>query len=177
MDVAPITGVAIQRVDDLEIDQDLAFERRSRVVESIGIWVMVAVVVAAALGLLGSGPLSAATARTQGFALDFQRISRYQSSETLRLHLDPAVTRAPEVRVWFDRAYLENIQLERVVPTPVRAESAPGRVIFVVAVAEPGHPMTLTFNLQPARVGMLRGRAGLEGAAPGGVAFRQLVVP
>jgi hypothetical protein len=177
MGVAPITGVAMQRVDDLEIDQDLAFERRSRAVESIGIWVMVAVVVAAALGLLGSGPLSAGTARTEGFAVDFQRISRYQSSETLSLHLDPAVTRAPEVRVWLDRAYLEGVQLERVVPTPVRAESAPGRVIFVVAVAESGQPLTLTFDLQPVRLGMLRGRAGIEGAAHGGVAFRQLVLP
>jgi hypothetical protein len=170
-------GVAIQRVDGLEIDQDLAFERRSRVVESIGIGVMVAVVVAAALGLLGSGWLSSATVRSDGLALDFQRISRYQSSETLELRLDPTLTRAPEVRVWLDRAYLERVQLERVVPTPVRAESAPGRVIFVVAVAEPGHPMTLTFDLQPGHVGMLRGRAGIEGAAPGGVAFRQLVLP
>jgi hypothetical protein len=177
MGVAPITGVAIQRVDDLDIDQDLAFERRSRVVESVGIWVMVAVVVAAALGLLGSGPLSAATARTEGLVLDFQRISRYQSSETLSLRVDPAVMRGPEVRVWLDRAYLDGVQLERVVPTPVRTESAPGRVVFVVAVAEPGHPLTLTFSLQPSRLGLLRGRVGLDATAGGAVAFRQLVLP
>ena len=145
--------------------------------ESTGIGLMVAVVAAASLGLLGSGPLSAARAHADGFVLDFHRLSRYQSSETLTLRLDAAATRASEVRVWLDRAYLEMVQLQHVMPMPVRAESAPDRVIFVVAIAEPGQPLTLTFGMQPARVGLLRGRAGLEGAAPGGVAFRQLVLP
>jgi hypothetical protein len=43
--------VAIQRVRDLEIDQDLVFERRSQRVERIGAAAMLGVVLAAALGV------------------------------------------------------------------------------------------------------------------------------
>lgn len=140
---------------------------------------MVVIVVAAVLGLLGSGPLSHASVRTAGLALDFQRLSRYQTSETLAFRLDQTAVRAPEVRLWIDRTYLDRVRIESVLPAPVRVEGGPDRLIFVFAVAEPGRPLAVTLILQPERMGPARGRAGLEGptAAAGGVGFRQFVFP
>jgi hypothetical protein len=169
--------VAIRRVRDLEIDQDLAFESRSLWVERIGLVVLVALVIAAGLGLLGSGPLSHATARADGLTVDYQRFSRYQTSETLTLRLDAKATGAPEVRVWLDRPYIDGSRLESVVPPPVRAEGAPDRLILVFAVADPGQPLTVSLTLQPERIGSVRAAAGLEGPTATGVAFRQLVFP
>jgi hypothetical protein len=170
--------VAIRRVRDLEIDEDLAFERRSLPVERVGIGIMVAVVLAATLGLLGSGPLSHATARGDGLAIEFQRFSRYQSSETLTLRLDESATRAPEVRVWVDRGYLDHSRLETVLPPPVRVEAASDRVVLVFAIAELERPLAISLNLQPERIGPVRGRAGLEDrTTAGAVEFRQFVFP
>jgi hypothetical protein len=169
--------VAIRRVGDLEIDEDPAFERRSQRAERIGTWLMVAVLVAAALGLLGSGPLSHATARAGDTTLHYQRFSRYESSEALVLHLPRPVPPAREVRVWVDRAYLEGSRLETVLPPPVRVEAAADRLVFVLAVAEPGGPLTVRFNLQPERVGVVHGRIGVEGPTGPALAFRQLVFP
>ncbi|HEU4371666.1 MAG TPA: hypothetical protein VFV05_25880 [Methylomirabilota bacterium] len=162
----------------LEIDEDPVFERRSQRAERIGTWLMVAFLVAATLGLLGSGPLSDATVQTEGLAVAFQRLSRYQSSEALTFRLDATATRAPEVRVWVDREYLEGARIEAVLPAPVRVEGAADRVIFVFAVAEPGRPLAVTLNLQPERLGAVRGRAGLEEpATAAALEFRQFVFP
>lgn len=169
--------MAIRRVHDLEIDEDPAFERRSQRFERIGIGVMVVLMVAAVLGLLGSGPLGHATVRTEGLGLDYQRFSRYQSSEPLTLRLDGSATRAPEVRVWLDREYLDGARIEAVLPPPVRVEGAADRVILVFAVAEPERPLTVSLTLQPERLGPVRGRAGLEGPAAAAVGFRQFVFP
>lgn len=165
------------RAGGLQIDEDPVFERRSGRVERIGTWLMVAVVVAAGLGLLGSGPLSGATTRAHGVVLDYQRLARYESSQTLRLRLEAAAVRSPEVRVWLDRDYLEGVRLEVVLPPPIRVEAAPDRLIFVFAVAEPGRPLTVTLDLQPERLGRVRGRAGLEDRAAAAVTFQQFVFP
>ena len=163
---------------DLEIDEDLAFERREQRVERIGLALLVALVIAAALGLLGSGPLSHATTRADGLTVDYQRFSRYQTSETLTLRLGAEAIEAPEVRVWLDRGYLDGVRLESVVPPPVRVEGASDRVVLVFAVAEPERPLSVTLTLQPDRIGRLHGRAGLEDrVGESGVAFRQLVFP
>jgi hypothetical protein len=169
--------VAIRRVRDLEIDEDLAFERRSHRVERIGTWVMVGVLAAAGLGLLGSGPLSLATARAGDTTLDYQRFSRYESSEALVLRVPPAVPPAREVRVWVDRTYLEGSRLETVLPPPVRVEAAADRLVFVLAVADPAGPLTVRFTLQPERLGVVRGRIGVDAPAGPALTFRQLVFP
>jgi hypothetical protein len=170
--------VTVHRVGDLDIDEDLAFEHRSRLVERVGGWLMVATVAAASLGLLGSGPLSAASLRAEGFTLDFSRLARLQSSDVLTVRLDAAATRTPEVRVWVDRGYLDATRVESIHPAPIRTEGAPDRLIFVFAVADPGGPLTLQLRLQPQRPGVVHGRAGIErpGAA-GAVSFRQFVFP
>jgi hypothetical protein len=170
--------VAIRRVRDLDIDEDLAFERRSLIVERIGTGLMVVLLVAAMLGLLGSGPLSHATVRAEGLIVDFQRFSRYESSETLRLHIDETATRDPEVRVWLDRRYLDDSRIESVLPVPVRVEGAADRVVYIFAVAEKERPLVVSLSRLPERIGPVRGRAGIEGpATSGGVEFRQFVFP
>jgi hypothetical protein len=168
--------VAIHRVRDLEIDEDLDFERRSQRVERIGLVVMGLVVLAALLGLLGSGPLSHATAVGTGVALDYDRFTRFQTDQTLTVHVAPPAT-GREVRLWLDREFLDAVRLDAVLPPALRVEAAPDRAIFVFAVAEPARPLRVTLRLQPERIGPLRGRAGLEGPAAATVRFRQFVLP
>jgi hypothetical protein len=170
--------VAVRRSGDLEIEEDPVFERRSRRAERIGLALMVATVLAAAAGLLGSGPLSRGSVAAEALEVDFQRLSRYESSETLTLRIGATATRGPEVRVWVDRGYLDASRIEAVVPAPIRAEAGADRVVFVFAVAEPDRQLTVAFRLQPEHVGPILGQAGLEGpAARRPVAFRQFVFP
>jgi hypothetical protein len=106
--------------------------------------------------------------------LDFVRRSwRVERAERLGIHAAPA--RAGELRLWLDRAYLEGVRIESMVPPPVRAEAAGDRVVFVFALADV-RPFALHVRLQPERIGLLHGRAGLDGVGEA-LTFRQLVYP
>jgi hypothetical protein len=166
--------VGVSRPRRLQLDEHIEFVQKSWRVERVATWFLVAILIAAVAGLLGSGPLSGGETGTGRLRVEYPRLSRYQSSERLVIHAAPA--RAGELRLWLDRGYLEGVRIETMVPPPLRAETAGDRVIFVFAVADAVSPFALHVRLQPERIGVLHGRVGLEGAGDP-VAFRQLVYP
>jgi hypothetical protein len=166
----------------LEIDEDLPFQRREWVAERVGWAAMALLVLAALLGLFGTGPLASATAGNPAGPLwiEYERFNRLLAPATLRVHLGAGAARGGEARVWLDRRYLESVQLQRVTPQPDGVEAAPDRMVFVFRMAEPDQPTTITFSFKPERFGSLPGRAGLAGAgAPPDrpLRFRQFVYP
>jgi hypothetical protein len=166
--------VGVSRPRRLQLDEHIEFVEKSWRVERVATWVLVAILIAAVAGLLGSGPLSGGEASTGRLRVEYPRLSRFQSSERLVIHAAPA--RAGELRLWLDRAYLEGVRIETMVPPPLRAETAGDRVIFVFMVADGASPFALHVRLQPERIGVLHGRVGLDGAGEA-LAFRQLVYP
>jgi hypothetical protein len=168
--------VAIRRVGDLEIDEDLAFQRRSWAVQRAGWVAMGSVLVLAAAGLLGSGPLSRQNVVVPGLSVEYKRFTRYETPETLTVRVDPAATRAPDVRLWVDRRYLERVVVESVVPAPLRVEAAAEQLVYVFPMSRPGERITIAFRLQAEHIGPAQGRIGLVGAEPV-AAFRQFVYP
>lgn len=167
------------RVDGLEIEQDLEFQRRSWTFQRGGWVVMILVLVAALAGLLGAGPLSSSTVTVPGaLRVDYQRFSRYQTSETLVVHIDPAAVRGSAVRIGLDRDFLGVSKVETVTPPPVSVRADGRELTYEFAVARPDQPLMLTFVVQPERLGFSRGRVVLHrGEAAEPAAFWQLVYP
>jgi hypothetical protein len=181
---APDSGgmSSVQRLGDLEIDQDLTFQQREWIGERIGWAVLVLIILAASLGLLGAGPFSRATAEAPGrLRVEYARFARYQTAETLTIRVESAATATAEVRVAIDRAYLEGSRVESVVPVPLRVDSAAERLVYVFGVTRRGEPLAITFRLEPERLGVSRGHVSLEPARAADpaveIAFRQLVYP
>lgn len=167
----------IPRVGSLEVDQDLAFEHRLWTVERIGWGLMLLAAVAALVGLLGPGPLTYLTAGPEGGPLwvDYYRFQRVQSPDEIQVHLGPGDRDNREVRLWIDRQYLDNVELEKVTPQPWRVETGPDRLVFVFHRSEPDKTAAVRFRFLPRQPGSQRARVGLEGAAP--VEFSQFVYP
>jgi hypothetical protein len=141
---------------------------------------MAAVAIAVLLGLFGgAGLLSGATVGSREAPISVEechRFVRYGAPTTLRVHLDAGTGTGREARVWLSREYLESIQLQRVTPQPDRVVAGPGRVTYVFDVAtDPGEPTAITFDLQPDKVGPLRGEVGIEGG--NALGFRQFAYP
>lgn len=168
------------QVGDLEIDQDLDYETRAYNVRRVAWWLMALIVLAALAGLFGSGPLSHTRAGEAGgpLSLEYGRFARLTAPATLEIQLGPQAAAVREARVWIDRRYLQDMQIEDMVPEPERVEAGADRLVLVFPLAaSAGAPGTTSFelHLQAQRVGPLHGRVGLEGGPS--LDFHQFVYP
>lgn len=169
----------LPRIGDLEVEQNLPFQRLCWRLERWA-WVGFTLILLAALaGLLGPGPLSNTTAGDRAGPLwaEYQRFGRMVAPEELRLHADPRLARDGRLTLWIAREYLDLHQIEQVTPPPERVDARPDAYGYVFNVAQPTTPgpISITFNLSPERTGTKQGHVHVDGAAP--LDFRQFVYP
>jgi hypothetical protein len=165
------------RVGDLEIDQDLGYEKAAWKVRRAGSGLMIAIVLAALSGLFGTGPLSHTVTGgpSSPLRLEYGRFERFTSPSQLKVHLGPAATPGREARVWISRQYLQGLKLESVIPEPREVEAGADRLVMIFPLAEPGRGTSIELEFQPQKAGLVRGRVGVEGGPS--VPFRQFVYP
>jgi hypothetical protein len=167
----------MQRVGDLEIMQDLEFEHWSWRVQRIG-WVVLSLIIGAAcIGVLGEGPLSAATVGRNGDPLQVQygRFVRHRGPIQMEIRLQPGAVQGDQARVWIDREYLNGVEFQNVLPEPERVEAGPDRYVFVFTLSEPANGASISFDLMPVRNGIRKVQVGLEGGPD--LTFTQVVWP
>jgi hypothetical protein len=153
--------VTIERVGSLEIDQDLAFERREWAVQRLG-WVIVLLMLVAGLaGLLGPGALSRVETSAGPLTIAYERFVRKRAPTELHVTLGPGAAANGVAAIWFDQAYLSKIAIEHVVPEPLETEAAADGLIFRFSLANPEHASEIVFDVEPAEPGASRGRVGL----------------
>jgi hypothetical protein len=162
---------------DLELDQDLDFERRSWTVERIAWIIMTLVGLAALAGLLGPGPLSKTTIGEQGgpLRLEYSRFGRFKAPLTLRVHVGPNAGQQGSMRVWLSREYIEGVQIEQVSPQPGQVEAGPEQLTYVFPRSEPQRSTAITFALKTGQIGRQRGCVGLTNGPT--LCFRQFIYP
>jgi hypothetical protein len=165
----------LSRVGDLEVGQDLEFERRMQKVQRAGWAVMALVVLAALLGLFGTGLFSKAHIGREDapLRLEYDRCLRYQAPQRLRVRLDSGAARQGKVRLWISDDYLERVQIARIYPQPEGVELGPDGQTFTFQTEDLTEPATVMFYVVPERVGSLPGRMRLVGGDL--LSFRQFV--
>ena len=160
---------------DLELEQDLNFHRRGWRVQRV-CWILLALILLAGLaGLMGTGPLSddIRSAADGRFELEYERFVRMQAPSRLRVHYAPEAVQSGVVQVWLDRRYVEQTQVDAIVPQPLRVEIGADRLTYVFAATD-GQAGAVTFRLQLETFGRVAGRAGVGEQV---VDFRQLAYP
>lgn len=180
---------AYPRVGDLEIDQDLEHERKAAIVRKVGWTLMTLTVLAGLAGLFGrSGPLNRThTGESGPLVLEHERFTRLQTETTVTAHLRPPAG-AREARIWVERSYIDDMQVDGIVPEPDRIETGADRLVLVFPLAPSGPAgpsaagaasgpgvLQVDFHLQPQRIGPAHGRVGVEGGAE--LELRQFVYP
>ncbi|GBD16097.1 hypothetical protein HRbin26_00992 [bacterium HR26] len=167
----------IRRVGELEIEEDLDFQRRMWRVQQIGWALLVLVVVAALLGLFGKGPLSRAVAGGTGvsFTVEYERFGRYKAPMRMTVHIGPGVAQQGQIRLWLAREYLDAVQIQQIVPEPVDVLSQEDGTTYVIQVADSSAPTTVTFDVLAERFGLQVVQIRLGEGQP--VRFRQLIYP
>jgi hypothetical protein len=162
----------LRRVRDIQISQDLDFQRREWTLQRVGWLVLLAVILLAALGACGNGLLASASRRTPNDALvlRYERVARHRA-ETL-LQIDLRTPASDTLAVWLNDSYVHAVDVEDIVPEPESIVSGNGRITYYFATeANP----TITFHIKPNKLGPRPATLGLEGGP--NVRFRQFVLP
>ena len=157
----------INRVDDLEIGQDLEFQRREWTVERIGWAAMAVIILMALLGLFGTGPLNNTSIESQDGLLrvDYDRFARRKAPTLpLKVYIESSAAQDGEAHLWLDRNYLEGFDIHRITPQPDSVIADQDRLTYVFELGEQGQLIQVTFLLQPEQLGVISGQIGLEGA-------------
>lgn len=164
----------LPRIGDLEVAQDLRLQALGWRVQRVGWACMALAVIAAAAGLFGSGgPASRASAVADHGALraEYPRFARRQAPQTLRLHFGADAVRGGEATLWLERAYVDRMVVEQVVPAPQRVSVGPERLTYRFAADGPG---MVSFHVRFDGPGMVHGLAGTGTSV---LALRHVVYP
>jgi hypothetical protein len=159
----------------LQINQNERFQRREWRLERIG-WVIVgAFVLAGLVGLLGTGPLSWATARSeQGFvAVEYQRITHHEADDSLSLVLPADAVEDGTISVELSGSWVAGVDVQSISPQPAEERAVPDGVVVDIAVERPG-PTTVVIGFRAQQYGTLEATVTVGGDT---TSFTQLVLP
>jgi hypothetical protein len=154
----------------LEIEQDLPFQQRVWTTQRIGWIVMAVLVIAASVGLFGTGPVSNSSVASPGLEVEYERFGRLQQPTTIRFRVDADTNET--AKIFVGRKYLESVQVEQITPEPDKVEAA--AQWFIYSFTRQG-PTAVTFHVRPDEFGVLSGEARLAQGET--IAFWQLIYP
>jgi hypothetical protein len=136
---------------------------------------MVAIIIAALIGLLGAGPLSSATAEAGPLQLQYSRFERRHAPTELEATVASGGVSQGQVEVWISTDYLERIEITSIVPEPEDVREVDGRVVYRFSIDNQTQTPTMLFALEYDDPGITTGRIGLVDGPE--LALWQLVYP
>ena len=167
----------LKRIGDLEINQDMDFQRRCWKVQRIGWTIMALLILGGLLGLFGRGPFSRTLISDPSIplSLEYERFGRYQSRLTLNVHVNPGAFEAGKVRLWFSQDFLSRVQIQGITPHPDGTELSSSGMIYLFTLAEPNQGGDVILHGEPQAIGLLSGKVGLSESHS--IPFTQWIYP
>lgn len=152
-------------VGELQLEQDPTFQRRDWLVQRVGWALMLVVVLAAAGGLLGRGPAARATIGDAGapIRIEYMRIIRHATAERLTMRLANVTG---ERRIVLDSAIVAALEIQRVVPAPIRMDGVAGGVAYTFGFAGPPGERAIVLDYASQRYGRQGGGITVQDQPP-----------
>lgn len=166
-----------QKAGDLEVDEDLKFQRVEWRIQRIGWVLMLLFILAALAGAFGRGPLSRRTDQSpdNSLAIDFDRFGRLHAQTDIKLVASEESAREGALRIWLDRDYMTKFETKEINPQPERIDLSPDRMTLVYRVPKSPGSLKVNLILEPNEMGSVRGAAGVEGKQS--LFFSQFIYP
>ena len=159
------------------LEDTQVFQNRMWTIQRCGWGIMAVVIVAALLGLFGSGPLSTAIRGTSpdNLQVKYDRFVRRQAPTDLHITLGLPASPSTEVCLWVNRDYLDQIEVQHVSPTPIEVALSHTGLTYKFRVENPAQTAHISFTIQPMGFGLLVGLLRSDQGEM--VQFRQVVYP
>ena len=124
----------IIRVGDLEISQDLGYERTSLRLRHLFAVLWALILVAALLGFFGTGPLSDARTSDGPLQAEYERFTRFGT--TTELSIEPGGG-AGKTNIALARAYLHDMVINDIQPQPHSSTVLRDRIVYTFDLQAP----------------------------------------
>lgn len=173
-------GADARQADELRIneDRDIAYQRNEWVAQRIAWLVMLALVLAALIGLLGAPGVIGTerkAASDGSIGVEYDRISRFHAPTQLIIEVAPEFVEEGQIRLWLGEAYAGELSIESIVPEPDSAEVGPDGVVYVFLADDSGGPLQITIRYQHDNYWRAKGAIGLTNGER--ITFTQIVLP
>jgi hypothetical protein len=125
---------------ELQLTEDLTFQRREWVIQRLGWAAMAVLLVAGVLGFFGSGPVSDRSVSAQDGAaqVSYSRFGRFGAPGTLLIELrDAQPDTSGTVQLGLSRDYAEGVRIEQVVPEPESVKTEEDWLVYEFALDAP----------------------------------------
>jgi len=136
---------------DLEIDEHLPMQERGWNVRKIGLFFIMAMVLIAAVGFYGDGPVSKRKVGNSISSVEYQRFYRFQARMELTAKVNGNDNR---VSVTFPGKYLEHFQVESIIPEPEKNIMKGDKLQYLF---NGSGDFTITFYFVPRSIGEIDG--------------------
>jgi hypothetical protein len=160
---------------ELEINQDLQFQRRMWNAERIGWSAMAMLLTGALLGLFGNGPLSGTTGSDGSLIVEYQRFGRHQAPLQLRVHVQAGLAKDDSLSFQLDRAFVSDVQITRITPKPDVEQPISNGIRFIWSSNVKDGSLIVTVSYQPEHIGLLTSKVSVGNAAS--LSIRQFIYP
>ena len=169
-------GYAPRMARDLEVEQDLVFQRREWLVQRVA-WAVLALLLLLGFGgAFGDGPLARRTLRSPDGRLvaTVARFERHRSPSAVVLRVRPEQGEGT-VAVWMSREFAEHQHFETIHPEPESVTVGQDRMVYEFNVGGADDVVEIAFDSLPEGIGGKRVRLGLVDGPT--LAFGQFVFP
>jgi hypothetical protein len=147
----------LKHVDNpLQLNEDIGLHIKGWKIQRIAWIVIIILLVLAALGLFGTGPLSHRTVSKNGDTLKYEHFGRFQSQTELEftVNKENGVT-----QVVFPQAYIDNFQIERITPLPEKTEMLHRSIVYTFDITDRGK---IIFYMIPQTNGTIKGTVAVN---------------
>lgn len=135
---------------DLQIDEQIRMQENGWKLQTIGLLLIFALVLAAIFGLFGDGIASKKTQDNNGIEIEHQRFYRFEARMQLKIEGED---KGGRLMVSIPNSYLENFKIESILPEPNDNRFEGDNVQYEF---DGNDRMNVTFHLIPRTVGNIR---------------------
>jgi hypothetical protein len=159
----------------LQVREDKRFHRREQRAQLAGTALVLAILVAAVLGLAGGpGPLSTATAGVGGpVSVRYERFVHAEADDSISVTIDGVAVSGSQVDLELSAAWIGAVDIAGMTPDPAEQVHT-GEGVVLRLPAQPGAPVTIRIDFRTSSFGRLTGWVRASGTE---VTFRQFVYP
>lgn len=142
----------------LQLKDDIDLHLRGWIIQRIGWVLLLLLLIAASLGVFGTGWLSSDHVAGKNGTVSFERISRFEAPMKLVVQVEKS---DGDIEVRIPRSYISSMEIDKIVPEPVTQKTADGSVVYTFD-ADP--ESTIIFYLTPESTGSIRTELTIDNA-------------